>query len=74
MLLAGGAIRGGRVFGNWPGLGEGQLYQDRDLMPTEDVRGYAAMAMHGLFGVPRRALEGDVFPGLDMGAVPDILA
>ena len=38
MLLAGGSLRGGRVFGRWPGLGEGDLYQGRDLMPTSDVR------------------------------------
>jgi len=74
MLLAGGAIRGGRVFGDWPGLDEADLYQRRDLMPTRDVRAYAAWALRGLFGTGRDALERTVFPGLDMGTDPGILA
>jgi uncharacterized protein (DUF1501 family) len=74
MLLAGGAIRGGKVFGTWPGLGEGQLYQDRDLMPTEDVRAYAAAALRGLYGLSPRMLQEQVFPGLDMSRVPQITA
>ncbi|MBN8847931.1 MULTISPECIES: DUF1501 domain-containing protein [unclassified Sphingomonas] len=32
--LVGGAVRGGRIVSDWPGLGAGQLYQDRDLKPT----------------------------------------
>jgi uncharacterized protein (DUF1501 family) len=71
MLMAGGAIVGGKVFGRWPGLRD--LYADRDLMPTEDVRSYAAAAIEGLFGVDRRVLETDVFPGLDMNSVPRIV-
>ncbi|WP_299727476.1 DUF1501 domain-containing protein [uncultured Tateyamaria sp.] len=67
MVLAGGAVRGGRVYGQWPGLGEGDLYQDRDLMPTGDVRAHAAWIMRGLTGLDHAALEGAVFPGLDMG-------
>jgi uncharacterized protein (DUF1501 family) len=73
MLLAGGALAGGRVFGRWPGLGEAALYEGRDLMPTGDVRAYAAWAMRGLFGTDRAALETRVFPGLDMGADPRLL-
>ncbi|MCA8868879.1 MAG: DUF1501 domain-containing protein [Rhodobacteraceae bacterium] len=73
MLMAGGAIRGGKVYGNWPGLGESDLYQNRDLMPTADVRAYAADAMHGLFGLDRNLLQRVVFPGLDMGEDRGIL-
>ena len=68
MLLAGGAIRGGQVFGRWPGLAEADLYERRDLMPTADVRGPAAWIMRGLTGLPVSTIERDVFPGLDMGA------
>ncbi|HRO13850.1 MAG TPA: DUF1501 domain-containing protein [Paracoccus sp. (in: a-proteobacteria)] len=74
MLMAGGAVRGGRVYGDWPGLGEGQLYQDRDLMPTRDVRAYAGWAMRGLFGTDARMIERTIFPGLDLGTDPGILA
>ena len=67
MLLAGGAVRGGKVYGKWPGLTEANLYDRRDLMPTSDVRAHAAWAMHRMFGLDRKVLEGSIFPGLDMG-------
>lgn len=73
MVLAGGALRGGRVLGDWPGLAEADLYDRRDLMPTQDVRRYAAWAMAGLFGTSRAALESRVFPGLDIGDDPGLL-
>ena len=73
MVLAGGAIRGGRVLGTWPGLDEASLYQRRDLMPTQDVRAPAAWVMRGMTGLDRATLEGTVFPGLDMGRDPGIL-
>jgi uncharacterized protein (DUF1501 family) len=73
LVMAGGAIRGGRVVGDWPGLGQGDLFADRDLMPTRDVRAYAAWAMAGLFDTDRAALEGQIFPGLDLGPDPGLL-
>ena len=73
MLLAGGALRGGRVLGDWPGVSEADQYQRRDLMPTRDVRAYAAWTARGLFGIDRSDLEARVFPGLDMGADPGLL-
>ena len=39
--MAGGAVRGGRVLGHWPGLSEAALYDRRDLMPTSDIRAHA---------------------------------
>lgn len=74
MVLAGGALRGGRIYGDWPGLDEAALYDRRDLMPTGDVRAYAAWAMRGLFGLDRAVLQDAVFPGLDMGADPGMVA
>jgi len=73
MVLAGGAVRGGKVYGDWPGLGAGQLYQNRDLMPTRDVRAYPAWLMKGLIGLDTPTLQSTVFPGLDMGVDPRIL-
>ncbi len=73
MILAGGALRGGQIYGTWPGLSEAELYQRRDLMPTEDVRRYCAWAMRGLFGFDRAVLEDIAFPGLEMGTNPGIL-
>lgn len=74
MLMAGGAVRGGRALGRWPGLGESDLYAGRDLMPLRDIRAYAAWALHDLYAIPRGILEGAVFPDLDMAENPRILA
>lgn len=73
MLLAGGAVRGGRVLGQWPGLAEANLLDRRDLMPTDDLRRYAAWAMRAGFGLDGATLEQSVFPGLAMGRDPGIL-
>ena len=73
MIMAGGAIRGGRVYGRWPGLDSAALYQERDLMPTDDVRASAAWIMRGLTGLDRTALQDSIFPGLDMGADQGLL-
>lgn len=74
MLMAGGALRGGRVMGLWPGLATEDLYQGRDLMPTSDVRSWAAWAMRGMYGLPRDVLERSIFPGLQLGDDPGFLA
>lgn len=74
MVLAGGAMRGQRILGHWPGLEEADLFERRDLMPTDDVRRYAAWAIRESFGLSQSALEGDVFPGLSLGDSPGLLA
>jgi uncharacterized protein (DUF1501 family) len=38
MFLLGGSVRGGKVYGNWPGLERERLYEERDLMVTTDFR------------------------------------
>src|SRR5438132_290910 len=38
MFVVGGPVRGGRVYGRWPGLNQSQLYQGRDLALTTDFR------------------------------------
>ena len=63
-ILAGGGIDGGRVLGSWPGLAEGKLLDDRDLMPTGDVRELAAAMLYRQFDVGSEALTNGVFPGL----------
>ncbi|PIE13690.1 MAG: twin-arginine translocation pathway signal [Rhodobacterales bacterium] len=73
MMLAGGALRGGRVLGQWPGLAEADLYDRRDLMPTSDLRAYAGWAMRGLFGIDRSVIERSIFPGVDLGDDPGLL-
>lgn len=73
MLYAGGALRGGQVVGDWPGLGEADLYARRDLMPTRDIRAHAAWVMQAVTGLDRGTLEQVIFPGLDMGATSQLI-
>ncbi|WP_068110595.1 DUF1501 domain-containing protein [Tropicimonas marinistellae] len=73
MMLAGGAVRGGVVHRLWPGLGESDLYAGRDLLPTADVRSYAAATMRELMGLDRQVLERAVFPGLDMARIGGVI-
>ncbi len=73
MITAGGAVRGGRVLGQWPGLSEADMFERRDLMPTGDLRRYAGHVMRGLFGVSATDIGTTVFPGLDMGDDPGVL-
>ncbi|MDX1784898.1 MAG: DUF1501 domain-containing protein [Roseovarius sp.] len=73
MLLAGGAVRGGRVVADWPGLAEADLYQRRDLRPTRDLRAHLAWLLAGLYGLDQTTLEAEVFPGLDMGTDPRLI-
>jgi uncharacterized protein (DUF1501 family) len=70
VILAGGALRRAAVWGAWPGLAEDALYAGRDLMPTSDVREWAAWGVRNLYGLQTRVLEEAVFPGLRMGADP----
>ncbi|MDL2408528.1 DUF1501 domain-containing protein [Rhizobium calliandrae] len=63
-LLAGGAINGGRVLGRWPGIKDDQLFEDRDLMPTADVREIAAAMLYRQFDVGADDLTSKIFPGL----------
>ena len=73
MILAGGAVRGGRVVADWPGLADADLYAGRDLMPTRDVRAHAGWVMRGLFGLDAGLIEQAVFPGLELGPDPGLL-
>ncbi len=73
MLFAGGALRGGRVVADWPGLNEAGLYQRRDLRPTRDLRAHLAWIIRHLYGTDITALEAAIFPGLDMGPDPRLI-
>lgn len=73
MVLAGGAIRGGKVYGDWPGLSEDALFDRRDLMPTGDVRAAAAWVMQGVTGLDSTVLENVIFPGAEMGTNPGLI-
>jgi uncharacterized protein (DUF1501 family) len=69
-FLVGGAVRGGRVIADWPGLSNRALYQGRDLMPTQDLRSVVKGVMEEHLLIPTRALDTTVFP--DSGAAKAI--
>jgi uncharacterized protein (DUF1501 family) len=62
VLLLGGAVKGGQVYGSWPGLSASQLYQGRDLAPTTDIRSIAMGILQQHMGLPASAMS-TIFPG-----------
>jgi uncharacterized protein (DUF1501 family) len=62
-LLAGGALKGGRVIADWPGVSEAALYEKRDLKPTTDLRAVLKGLLKDHVRVDEKALATAVFPG-----------
>ena len=61
-LFAGGAVRGGRVVADWPGVKETELYQNRDLKPTIDLRAVLKGLLKDHLRADDRALAEAIFP------------
>src|SRR5271168_1567290 len=61
-FLAGGALAGGRVIANWPGLKTAELYEQRDLKPTTDLRAVLKGVLADHLGLSADALARSVFP------------
>ncbi|MGH8262122.1 MAG: DUF1501 domain-containing protein [Steroidobacterales bacterium] len=61
-LLLGGAVKGGRVLADWPGLRSANLYEGRDLKPTIDLRRVVKGVLHEHLGIDPLSLGRDVFP------------
>jgi uncharacterized protein (DUF1501 family) len=59
MMVLGGGVRGGRLYGEWPGLEPDQLYERRDLAVTTDFRDVLGELVNGHLG--QKADQ--VFPG-----------
>ncbi|MGB5625552.1 MAG: DUF1501 domain-containing protein, partial [Woeseiaceae bacterium] len=62
-VLAGGAIKGGRVIADWPGLAPKDLYENRDLRPTTDIRSVFKGVLKDHLGISAVTIEREVFPG-----------
>ena len=62
MFVMGGPVRGGKVYGRWPGLNDGQLYEGRDLAVTTDFRQVLSEALYKHNGVKDLAA---VFPNFE---------
>jgi len=60
MMVLGGAVQGGKVYGKWPGLEKEQLYEGRDLAVTTDFRAVLSELVRGHLGQSDLSA---VFPG-----------
>jgi uncharacterized protein (DUF1501 family) len=65
MFVMGGDVKGGRVYGDWPGLADHQLNEGRDLALTTDFRSVLSEVLVRHVGVSDLST---VFPGFDAGA------
>src|SRR5437763_595118 len=63
MLLLGGGVKGGKVYGRWPGLDSSHLYENRDLAVTTDFRAVFAEILAKRMGFADLA---PVFPGYEL--------
>ena len=70
MFVVGGPVRGGKVYGNWPGLEKEQLYEGRDLAVTTDFRTVLSELVTGHLGTNDIA---QVFPGFKTTAAVGLL-
>jgi uncharacterized protein (DUF1501 family) len=74
-LLVGGALNGGRVIGDWPGLKPADLYQNRDLKPTTDLRAVLKGVLRDHLRADENTLAQIVFPGSEaVKPTPGLLA
>ena len=62
MMLIGGPVKGGKVYGKWPGLRPEQRYEARDLAVTTDFRDVFAEVVTTHLGAPQSALP-KIIPG-----------
>ncbi|MBU3732075.1 MAG: DUF1501 domain-containing protein [Beijerinckiaceae bacterium] len=62
-FLAGGAVKGGRVIADWPGLSLAALHEKRDLRPTTDLRAVLKGVLSDHLGLSNAALGEKIFPG-----------
>jgi uncharacterized protein (DUF1501 family) len=70
-LLLGGAINGGRIVADWPGLGTSSLYEGRDLYPTTDIRSIFKGILAEHLEIPPGYLDKIVFPESSAAAMTE---
>ncbi len=61
-FLAGGAVKGGRIVADWPGLKAANLHEGRDLKPTTDLRSVIKGLLAEHLGLGANVLAASVFP------------
>lgn len=63
VFLMGGALKGGRIVHQWPGMAENELYQNRDLRPTIDIRAIMKGILYDHYSIPQSVLNSSIYPG-----------
>ena len=61
-LILGGALKPGGIVGDWPGLADKALFENRDTAPTLDMRGLFKGVLADHMGVDRALLDRKIFP------------
>jgi uncharacterized protein (DUF1501 family) len=61
-MLFGGAVAGGKVIADWPGLSTGSLYEGRDLKPTTDLDALIGGALAQHYGLEPARVMAALFP------------
>lgn len=72
-FVMGGAVKGGRVLGDWPGLARADLYEGRDLQPTTDLRSLFAGVLIDHLGADANAVDERVFPDARVVGLRDLI-
>lgn len=72
-MLLGGAVKGGRVLADWPGLGAAALYEARDLRPTTPLDGVIGSAVAAHFGLDAARAIPAMFPGTGSKAIDGLV-
>ncbi len=67
-MLMGGAVAGGRVVADWPGLRNADLFEGRDLRPTQSIYGVIGGALAAHFGIDQGRVMRTAFPVAERGA------
>jgi len=67
-MLIGGAVKGGRVLADWPGLAPAALFENRDLRPTLQLDAFIGGAVASHFGVDPGRTMATLFPATGRGA------
>ncbi len=61
-MLLGGAVSGGRIIADWPGLAQSKLYEGRDLMPTTRLENLISGAIAGHYGLDPARVARMIYP------------
>ena len=72
-FVLGGAVRGGQMLADWPGLAKKDRYEGRDLKITTDLRAVFKSVLSDHLHIARGPLDKDVFPGTAGMKLPELV-